>query len=63
MKWNWTFSTLPYGEQWRTQRKLFTQHLHPNNSQSFNPVIFEFVQNMLRQLRESPDDFLTITRQ
>ena len=54
---------MPYGDRWRMRRKMFTHYLHPNNSQLINPVVLEFVQNMLRQLRESPDDFLTITEQ
>ena len=63
MEWNWPLVVLPYDEQWRTQRKLFTQYLHPNNSQMVDPIILEFVQIMLRQLREFPDDFFKITPQ
>jgi len=63
MGWNWSLGSMPYGDRWRTRRKMFTHYLHPNNSQLINPIVLEFVQNMLRQLRESPDDFLTITEQ
>jgi len=63
MEWNWGFVTLPYNDRWRTQRKLFVQHLHPTNSELINPVIHEFVQKMLHQLRDAPDDFIAITHQ
>jgi len=54
---------MPYGDRWRMQRKLFTQHLNPNNTKLFHLVVLEFIQNMLRQLRDKPDDFLNITYQ
>jgi len=60
---DWLLATLPYGEPWRTRRKLFTQYLSPNTVQTSDPELIDFIRNMLPQLRESPEDFLEIIHQ
>jgi len=60
---DWSLAVLPYGDSWRIRRKAFTQYLNPNTVQTSDPVIVDFIRNMLPQLRESPDNFLEIIHQ
>jgi len=62
MGWDWMVSSMPYGEPWRERRKIFTQHFHPNNLQSHRLVIIGFMRDMLRELLDTPDKFMEISR-
>ena len=45
---DWLLATLPYGEPWRTRRKLFTQYLSPNTVQTSDPVLVDFIRLEVR---------------
>jgi len=63
MKMDWSLAMIPYGESWRKRRKVFTQYLSPNTVQTSDPVIVDFIRNMLPQLLESPDELFDIIHQ
>jgi len=60
--WAWAFATMPYGDDWRERRRLFTKYFHPNNPSANVPQQLEFVHKMLVQLLDDPDDFMVITQ-
>jgi len=60
MGWSWSFAAMPYGDDWRERRRLFTKYFHPNNPSANIPQQLEFVHKMLMQLLNDPDDFLHV---
>jgi len=62
MGWSWAFATMPYGDDWRERRRLFTKYFHPNNLGANIPQQIEFIHKMLSQLLANPDDFVSITK-
>ena len=62
MGWSWAFGTMPYGDEWRERRRLFTKYFHPNNPSANVPQQCEFIHKMLLQLLDGPDDLLDITQ-
>jgi len=61
MGWSWSFAGMPYGDDWRERRRLFTKYFHPNNPSANVPLQCEFIHKMLVQLLDDPGDFLGIT--
>ncbi|KAJ3534780.1 hypothetical protein NMY22_g6770 [Coprinellus aureogranulatus] len=57
MKVDWLFGMMRYGEPWKERRKLFQQHFHPLNTESYQPKQQEYIHKLLKRLLESPQDF------
>ncbi|TFK41794.1 cytochrome P450 [Crucibulum laeve] len=62
MGWDWFMSALPYGEQWKDQRRLFQQHFHPSNVTVYEDTIVEYVHEFLSDILQTPQDFLAHVR-
>jgi cytochrome P450 len=54
---------MKYAEPWKEHRKMFQQHFHPLNTESYQPKEQEYVHKLLKRLHESPDNFLGHIRQ
>ena len=63
MGWKWPIGFMPYGEAWKERRRMFTQYVHPGNTDPYEATQMEFVRKMLPQLLNDPNSFLSITRQ
>ncbi|KAI0295324.1 CyP450 monooxygenase [Multifurca ochricompacta] len=48
---------LPYGDQWRRQRRAFHAHFDATTSKAYRPLEMQAVQRLLRNLISSPDNF------
>ncbi|KAF5315269.1 hypothetical protein D9619_007193 [Psilocybe cf. subviscida] len=57
MGWDFAASLLPYGSQWRKQRRLFQQAFKRVSSLSYRSEQTRKVNDMLYDLLMSPDDF------
>jgi cytochrome P450 len=57
MGWDFNAGFMPYGPQWRRQRRLFQQAFKRVTSLSYRPEQTRKVNNMLSGLLTSPDDF------
>ncbi|TFK41782.1 cytochrome P450 [Crucibulum laeve] len=62
MGWDWFMPALPYGEQWKEQRRLFQQHFHPSNVTVYEDIIVEYVHEFLSDMLQTPQDFLAHVR-
>ena len=54
---------MKYAEPWKEHRKMFQQHFHPLNTESYQPKEQEYIHKLLKRLHESPDNFLDHIRQ
>jgi len=54
----WATPLMPYGNLWRTHRKLFHRFFNSSASSQFDDKIRKAVGVFLRQLSESPEHFL-----
>ncbi|KAF8993007.1 cytochrome P450 [Cyathus striatus] len=43
------FSLMPYTDEWRARRTLFQRHLHPTNTEIYQPRTRAYVQSMLKK--------------
>ncbi|KAF5315354.1 hypothetical protein D9619_007133 [Psilocybe cf. subviscida] len=57
MGWDFASSLMPYGPQWRKQRRLFQQAFKRATSLSYRPEQTRKINDMLYGLLTSPDDF------
>ncbi|KAJ6466262.1 cytochrome P450 [Mycena sanguinolenta] len=48
MGWDFAFSMLPRGDQWRAHRRMFNQHFRPDVSRSYRPIQMEKVHQLLQ---------------
>ncbi|KAF9015058.1 cytochrome P450 [Cyathus striatus] len=62
MEWDWDFAHMRYSEWWRRHRKVFHQHFQPRAVPAYQQVQLEATGNLLRQLLESPDRFISHVR-
>jgi hypothetical protein len=49
---------MPYGNTWRTHRKLFHRFFNPSVEHQFDDKIYQAVNVFLHRLTESPERFL-----
>ena len=55
---NWAFTLMPYGDLWRTHRRLFHHFFNLSATSQFDDKIHNAMNVFLRRLSESPDRFL-----
>ncbi|KAJ2919349.1 hypothetical protein MD484_g973, partial [Candolleomyces efflorescens] len=58
MGFNWAMSLIPYGHEWRQQRRIFDQYLGHNAIQQYHPIMNEETLNLLRRLKAEPNQFM-----
>lgn len=63
IKLDWPFGFMKYGGRWKERRKLFQQHFHPQNTESYQPKELEHVHKLLKRLHDSPEKFIEHIRQ
>ena len=61
--WDFAMPVVPYGAQWRKQRKTFQQHFHANEVYKDMPIQRQEVHTLLRRLLVTPEDFFHHTHQ
>ena len=57
MGWDFSLPTMRYDEKWRVGRKIFQQHLRKDGMSQFEPVHVQKVNDMLRGLLSTPEDY------
>jgi cytochrome P450 len=50
MKYQWSFVTLPYGEEWRRKRKLMHTHVHQGVAHRYYPFQISSARRLVRDL-------------
>ncbi|KAJ7146914.1 cytochrome P450 [Mycena epipterygia] len=63
MGWTFNLSTMPYGDTWRTSRRLFSQEFNVISSRNFRPKEIAATHGLLRRLLHTPDEFNTHFKQ
>ncbi|GJE96471.1 cytochrome P450 [Phanerochaete sordida] len=56
--WHRNIAITPYGEAWRTRRRLFHQHFRQNAMPNYHAKLVKGGHALLKLLLEAPDDFL-----
>ncbi|KAF9646882.1 cytochrome P450 [Thelephora ganbajun] len=59
---DWTLGFMPYGNRWRTNRRLFHRFFNISAVERLDPRLFRGIRGFLRRLAESPEDFADHTR-
>jgi len=49
---------MPYGEEWKERRKLFTRYFHPSNPKVYQLRELEYTHKIVRRLLDSPEKFM-----
>lgn len=57
MGWNWNMAIMPYGDTWRTHRRIGHQHLRYQAALDLRPVTLNKVRELLVNLRNQPIEF------
>lgn len=52
----WALGTLPYGQEWRDNRRALWQHFNPNAIVKYRPAQQAAVLLFLKKLLEAPED-------
>ncbi|TFK22015.1 cytochrome P450 [Coprinopsis marcescibilis] len=60
--WSAYLPMMPYGEEFKTHRKLFQQHFQVSDPKLYRARISENLPAMLAKLLEHPDDLISITQ-
>lgn len=55
MSWNIAF--VPYGPRWRSCRKVFHEHFHPDASRQYQPRELNAARQLLENLLCTPEDY------
>ncbi|THH13309.1 hypothetical protein EW146_g6885 [Bondarzewia mesenterica] len=55
---DWGMPVLPYGQTWRKQRKAFEHYSNSSASLNYRDIQEKGVQDLLRRLSETPQDFM-----
>ena len=63
MRWDFSFSLLPYGVSWRRRRRSFHHFFNINAVSQYMPIQRREVHAFLRRLLDTPDDFFHHIRQ
>ncbi|PSR97714.1 hypothetical protein PHLCEN_2v4272 [Hermanssonia centrifuga] len=59
---DWDFSFMPYGNEWKESRKIFTQYFRPTAAANYRPIETQKTRDLLLELLETPDDFMKLFR-
>ena len=59
---DWTFALLPYGLQWRKQRKMFHQFFNVTAVEAYTSSQRSEARKLLSKFLHSPDQFMTHIR-
>ena len=59
---DWPLGFMPYGNRWRTHRRLFHRFFNVSAVERFDPQLFKGVRTFLSRIAESPEDFADHTR-
>lgn len=54
MDWSFAFVVQPYGDRWRTHRRLFHREFQGKNAKRFEPHQTKSTHTLLKRLLESP---------
>ncbi|TFK74818.1 cytochrome P450 [Pluteus cervinus] len=57
MNWDWNLGLMPYSTRWIQQRRIYQSNLRKENVKKYQYVQVAKVQNLLRSLLESPEEF------
>ncbi|KAH7870900.1 cytochrome P450 [Lentinula edodes] len=60
--WEWSFISMPYGQKWNAQRKLFVNMFNANNPEHHEPQELKSTRLFLLKLYEKPEDFVHLLR-
>ncbi|KAF8158874.1 cytochrome P450 [Mycena galopus ATCC 62051] len=60
--WDFSLALMPYSEKWRQYRRLFNQHFRRDAIAAHHPVRFRKIQDFLRGLLSTPEDFFAHTK-
>ena len=55
---DWSFALLPYGSQWRRQRKMFHQFFNSSTVEAYQPSQLSEARKFLVKLLDSPEQFM-----
>jgi len=58
MGWGWMMAFLPHGEQLKEQRRLIARHFPASKIENYQPQGRMYARRVLRQLLETPDNFM-----
>ncbi|KAJ4491549.1 cytochrome P450 [Lentinula edodes] len=61
-RWEWSFISMPYGQKWNAQRKLFVNMFNANNPEHHEPQELKSTRLFLLKLYEKPEDFVHLLR-
>ncbi|KAI0754764.1 cytochrome P450 98A3 [Daedaleopsis nitida] len=60
--WGWNIGLLPYGQDWRSQRRMFWQHFHPGIISKYSQAVEKAACRLACRLLTSPDNVGPIIR-
>ncbi|KAJ3570255.1 hypothetical protein NP233_g4534 [Leucocoprinus birnbaumii] len=60
--WNWSFSTMAYGQRWKRHRNLFHRHFRQSVPTHYQLLQLKEAQTLLRTLLVDPESFRYLTR-
>lgn len=60
--WDFNLATMPYGEKWRAHRRMIHQKFRPQAALSFLPIQLNATHSLLRDLLDTPDEFIQAVR-
>ncbi|KAH8829446.1 cytochrome P450 [Flagelloscypha sp. PMI_526] len=55
---SWHFGFMHYGDQWKNDRKIFTQEYNPSSSRQFRDITKKWVNTLLQNLLINPSNFM-----
>ncbi|KAF8877180.1 cytochrome P450 [Infundibulicybe gibba] len=58
MSWDWVLGFLPYGDQWKEGRRVFTKHFNSTKADNHQPQEVMYCRMMLSRLLDTPEDFM-----
>ncbi|KAI0269994.1 cytochrome P450 [Gloeopeniophorella convolvens] len=57
IRMSWNIAFLPYGPRWRTWRKVFHEHFHPNATHQYRPRELKATRQLLANLLRAPEHY------
>ncbi|KAI0310502.1 cytochrome P450 [Amylostereum chailletii] len=58
MGWDFNLGLMPYGNRWRTSRRMMHQFMHANVTKAYHPLLAFKTRALLDNLQRDPDAFL-----
>ncbi|TFK64565.1 cytochrome P450 [Pluteus cervinus] len=58
MGWDWSFGHMPYGERWKTHRRLFHRQFQQSVAHRFWPLQLTEAHDLIRRLLHSPENLI-----